>query len=83
MKSSLWEWEVCSIANIYKPCLSIIDNESGEVFLDAPKWGEEQKEIGEGVEREVHFPADMLNSKQLSRMITFSSKEAVEAMSLA
>lgn len=60
-----------------------IDNESGQVFLDAPKWGEEQKEIGEGVEREVHFPAEMLNAKQLSRMITFSSKEAVEKMSLA
>ena len=53
------------------------------MFLDAPNWGEEQKEIGEGVEREVHFPAEMLNAKQLSRMITFSSKEPVEAMSLA
>jgi hypothetical protein len=31
--------------------------------LDAPTWGKEQKDIGEGVEREVHFPAEMLNAK--------------------
>ena len=31
--------------------------------MDAPNWGKEQKEIGEGVQREVHFPAEMLTSK--------------------
>lgn len=34
------------------------------------------------MEREVHFPKDMLLSKQLARMIVFSSKEPVEKMSL-
>ena len=37
--------------NRYDDCFQI-DCESGQVFLDAPNWGEEQKEIGEGVERE-------------------------------
>lgn len=36
----------------------------------------------EGTEREVHFPSDMLKSKQLAREIVFSSKEPVEKMSL-
>ena len=39
-----------------------IDYETKEVFLDNPDWGEEQKEIGDA-EREVHFPAKMLESK--------------------
>lgn len=58
------------------------DYETGHVYLDCPKWGEEQKSLEEGTEREVHFPSEMLKSKQLSRMIVFSSKEPVEKMSL-
>ena len=62
--------------------LRMRDYETGHVYLDCPKWGEEQKSLEEGTEREVHFPSEMLKSKQLSRMIVFSSKEPVEKMSL-
>jgi hypothetical protein len=43
--------------------LRMRDYETGVVYLDAPKWGEEQKAIAEGIEREVHFPSEMLRSK--------------------
>jgi retinal rod rhodopsin-sensitive cGMP 3',5'-cyclic phosphodiesterase subunit delta len=62
--------------------LRMRDYESQQVYLDCPNWGKEQKALPEGTEREVHFPNEMLRSKQLARMIVFSSKEAVEKMSL-
>jgi retinal rod rhodopsin-sensitive cGMP 3',5'-cyclic phosphodiesterase subunit delta len=62
--------------------LRMRDYETGRIYLDCPKWGEEQKAMAEGTEREVHFPGDMLRSRQLARMIVFSSKEPVEKMSL-
>lgn len=58
------------------------DAESQKVYFDAPNWGEEAKQIHEGEHREVRFPADMLRSKQLARMIVFSSKELINKFSL-
>ena len=40
-----------------------LDAENGNIFFDAPNWGEEQKCLQEGTQREVHFPAEMLGSK--------------------
>uniref|UniRef100_A0A7S3IPN4 GMP phosphodiesterase delta subunit domain-containing protein n=1 Tax=Strombidium inclinatum TaxID=197538 RepID=A0A7S3IPN4_9SPIT len=59
------------------------DSETGEIFMNAPNWGEEEKNLDEENEREVHFPKKMLDSKTLGRMITFSSKQPIEKLSLA
>ena len=60
------------------------DGETGEVFMDAPSWGEDHKGPQEDSDEdiEMRFPSKMLASRQVARMLTFSSVELIEKMSL-
>ena len=55
------------------------DAQTNEIFLDAPNWGEQHDGPEES---EVRFPAKMLKSLAVGRMIVFSSRDAVEKLSL-
>ena len=63
--------------------LRMRDAEEAKIFLDEPNWPSHETKFAEKEEIEVHFPANMLESKAISRMIVFSSKSEIKDLELA
>ena len=63
--------------------LRIRDSESNTIFMDAPDWiqhtAENTNDKGETI---VKFPAIMLDSLAIGRMVTFSAEDAIQKFNL-